>query len=137
MIYDILEQKIITAGLAVAGESLFRDFMPAECSQGVLIRSPLTGVPIDPHIEGWHKVNMQVIIRHPDPVAGVTLANDVIRCLVVEKPETYPASPERGPAHISMFYPRQLPIQFPLLEGNAIEWSINFFAAFGFKPSWK
>jgi len=137
MIFDILEQKIVDAGLGVRGQSLFRNFMPADCKVGVLIRPPLQGVPIDPFIEGWHKSPIQAIVRHFDPVDGLTLANNVSKTLFVEKPEFYEASEERGRAQISQFYPTALPIQFPLLEGNGIEWSVNFFAAFAFEPNWR
>lgn len=137
MIFDILEAKLADAGLGNPGESLFRNFMPAEINRGILIRLPLTGIPIDPYIEGWHKGNMQVIVRHVDPVDGIALSNDVIKALLVEKPEFYPASEERGPAQISLFFPVHLPIQFPLLEGNAFEWSLNFRTAFAFNPSWR
>lgn len=136
MIYDILEKKLADAGL-VPGVSLFRNDMPGECTEGVMIKAPLTGIDIDPHIEGWHKTRLQVITRHTDPVAGDLLANKVCKVLLVEKTESYEASEERGRAHITLFYPEGLPIRFPRLEGNAIEWSQHFHAAFGFEPSWR
>ncbi|SCW95652.1 minor capsid protein [Ancylobacter rudongensis] len=137
MIFDILEHKIAAAGLGVPGESLFRGTMPAECTVGVLFRMPLEGIPVDPHIVGWHKPRLQVIVRHTDPVQGEALANKVIKTLLVEHPEDHPATAERGRARITVFYPAQLPIQFPMLEGNAIEWSLNFRTAFSVEPAWK
>lgn len=137
MIFDILEKKLVDAGLVVAGESLFRNQMPGECQIGVLIRPPLTGINIDPFIEGWHKTDIQVITRHIDPVDGEALANAVSRVLLVEKPEFYEANAERGEAQISIFYPKTLPIQFPRLEGNGLEISQHFTAAFGVKPAFR
>jgi hypothetical protein len=137
MIYDILEKKLTDSGLVVAGESLFRNLMPAECKVGVMIRTPLSGIAIDPFIEGWHKTQMQVIVRHTDPVEGAAMAAGVIKTLLVETPEFYEASEERGPAHINVFYPGTLPIQYPRLEGNGLEFSMHFNAAFGFKPNWR
>jgi len=137
MIYDILEKKIADAGLAVPGQGLFRSFMPAEVTIGVMTRAPLTGIPIDPFITGWHRVRMQIITRHTDPVEGNKLASDVCKALIVEQLEIYPATTERGPAHITLFYPESLPVQFPRLEGNGLEFSQHFTAAFGFKPDWK
>jgi hypothetical protein len=137
VIYDILEKKLIDSGLVVAGVSLFRGFMPAECLVGVMTRTPLTGINIDPFIEGWHKTELQVICRHKDPVDGAKFAADVCKALIVESLETYPASEERGPAHVNLFYPITLPIQYPRLEGHGLEFSQHFKAAFGFKPDWK
>jgi hypothetical protein len=137
MIYDILEKKLADSGLVVPGTTLFRSTMPHDVSIGVMIRTPLTGIAIDPHIEGWHKTQMQVITRHVDPVEGATLADNVARVLLVEKPESYEANAERGAAHINVFYPVTLPIQFPRLEGNGLEFSQHFQAVFGFKQNWR
>lgn len=137
MIYDILEKKLIDAGLVVAGQNLFRNTMPHDVKVGVMIRVPLTGIAIDPFIEGWHKTQMQVICRHTDPVEGAKFAANVCKALIVESPEMYEASEERGPAHINVFYPSTLPIQYPRLEGNGLEFSQHFDAAFGFKPNWR
>lgn len=137
MIYDILEKKLADSGLVVPGTSLFRSTMPHDVSIGVMIRTPLTGITIDPHIEGWHKTQMQVICRHTDPVEGAKFAQQVTKILLVDKPEFYEASDERGPAHINVFYPVTLPIQFPRLEGNGLEFSQHFQAVFGFKPDWR
>lgn len=133
MIYDILEGKIETAGLATRGQNLFRMSMPADVLAGVMIREPLTGVPVNPEIPGWYRVRLQVITRHVDPVAGRALALAVQQALTIQAPESYPASAERGAAHLGLFYPDTLPIQFPRLEGNGFEWSQHFHAAFGFQ----
>lgn len=137
MIFDILEQKLIDAGVAEAGKSLFRGYMPSDVTVGVMLRTPLDGIKIDPFIEGWHKTELQVIVRHTDPVEGLKLANRVSQVLYTHKLEKYPANEERGPAHINAFYPETLPVQYPRLEGNAIEFSQYFKAAFGFQPNWR
>ena len=137
MIYDILEKKLADSGLVVPGVSLFRNYQPAEANIGVLIRTPLTGIAIDPFIEGWHKTDLQIITRHTDPVEGMKMANEVCKILLVDKRESYEASEERGPAHVDVFYPTTLPIQYPRLEGNGLEFSQHFMARFGFQPSWR
>lgn len=136
MIFDILEKKLTDAGLVVAGESLFRQDMPGECLVGVMLRAPLSGVAIDPYIVGYHMTSIQVITRHTDPVLGEKLANDVCKALAVEIEEPFEATAERGAGSIKVFYPKTLPIRFPRLEGNGLEWSQNFTASFGLKPAW-
>lgn len=132
MIFDILEKKISDAGLGVEGETLFRAFMPAETTIGVMSRVPLEGIPVDPFMPGRHKGRMQIITRHTDPVLGAELANKVSKVLTVWSPEHYEPSSERGSATISLFIPLTLPIQFPRLEGDGIEWSQHFNVVFAF-----
>ena len=133
MIFDILEQKLVNAGLVVAGESLFRNYMPPECSMGLMLRAPLVGIKINPFIPSWYRCEIQLITRHSDPVDGNILALAAARVLKVESLEIYAPSVERGRAHITLFIADTLPIQFPQLEGNGYEWSQHFCAAFGFK----
>jgi hypothetical protein len=132
VIFDILEDKLIRAGFT-AGENLFRSYMPAEAAIGVMIRTPLTGVPIDQCIPGWYRARMQVVTRHIDPVEGMNMANGVARVLRMQGLEIYPASAERGRAHLTLFEPDSLPVQFPQLDSNGYELSQQFNAAFGFE----
>jgi hypothetical protein len=131
VIYDILEAKLIASGFT-PGETLWRNYMPAETNIGVMIKAPLSGITIDPYITGWYRTELQVVTRHIDPVDGMNMALAVSRILTVEGRETYDPSEERGQAHVDLFLPKHLPIQFPRLEGNGYEFSLNFRAAFGF-----
>jgi hypothetical protein len=131
MIYDILEDKLTRAGFT-PGETLFRHYMPAECQVGVMIRAPLSGIAVNPYITGWHRAELQLITRHHDPVEGMKMALAAGRVLRVESHEAYPASEERGQAHLTLFLPQTLPVQFPRLEGNGYEFSQHFDTAFGF-----
>lgn len=137
MIFDILGKKLVAADLVVPGESLFYNDMPGEVSVGVMLRSPLQGIAIDPFIEGWHKTPLQIITRHTDPVEGEKLAHAVCKALLVEAPEFHDANEDRGPVHINVFYPQTYPIRFPRLEGNGLEWSQHFRTAYGIVPPWK
>jgi hypothetical protein len=132
MIYDILEEKLATHADLVRGTSLFRLALPSECAIGVMVRTSLSGIQIDPAIPGWYQTDMQVVVRHVDPVEGYTLATQVADLLFVETREDYSGSSERGAAHITLFQPKHLPIQFPRLDGNGFEFSQHFIAAFGF-----
>lgn len=138
MIYDILEKKLADAAIGLApGKSIFREAMPGNCKKGVMFKGPLGGIPIDPYIEGYHKGKLQAIVRHTDPVLGEKLANQVIKALIVDAPQLFEATADRGPAEIKRLFPAQLPIKFPLLEGNMIEWSLNFDVAFALQPAWR
>lgn len=131
MIYDIFEAKIATLGL-VPGVQLFRNTLPAHVEIGVMVRASLSGIVFDPSLPGWHKTELQIVTRHVDPVEGNALALAISDVLTVESTELHPASAERGPARIASCHPKTLPIQFPRLEGNGLEFSQGFFTAFSF-----
>jgi len=137
MIWDILEQKLIDANLsvpAVPGSTLFRHTMPADASKGVMFKNPLTGIPVDPYLPGFHKPSLQAIVRHVDPELGGILADEVVAALQIDEPEDFPEAARRGRVRIHVFYPSTLPIQFPRLDGNGFEWSLNFTTAFAIQP---
>lgn len=137
MIYDILEAKLVTAGFVIGAteNGLFRSQMPASVTSGVMLRSPLAGIAIDPHIPGFYITRMQVISRHKDPVFVQDMAALAAETLFVETLERYEATLEHGPAHISQFYPETLPIIYPRLDSNLYEASQHFNAAFGFSKA--
>lgn len=130
MIWDILRDKIVDAGIAVTGETLFLSEFPPDVKIGVMMREPLDGVKVDPHLPCYHKPNLQMIVRHINPVAGAAMAMAVSDVLTINQVENYPATAERGKVQLNVFYPRTLPIRFPRLESDLIEWSINFTTSF-------
>lgn len=133
MIWDILEKKLMDAALlvpAIPGQTLFRHTMPADATKGVMFKNPLSGIPVDPYLPGFHKPSLQAIVRHVDPEEGDLLSQQVIDALQVDEPEDYPETDKRGRVRIHVFYPNTLPIQFPRLTGNGFEWSLNFTTAF-------
>lgn len=135
MIFDILESKMQSRLGLIPGETLFRSYTPPEVSVAVMTRVPLEGIKIDPFIRNWYRGRLQIVLRHTDPVQGEILMNRVANALRVDGPEEHPASLERGRATISLFIPEALPVRFPRLDGNGIEWSQHFLAAFTFEPT--
>lgn len=136
MIYDVLEKKLFDANIGLSESNVFREYMPADIKSGVLIRSPLSGIKIDPNIPGWYKPRLQMIVRHHDIEAGINLAGQVVKAVRVEKSEIHEQT-ENGRVRVAIFTPEHLPIQFPRSDGNGIEWSINFTTAFAFISPWQ
>lgn len=131
MIWDIIEQKLTAAGIASEEDgTLFIDEMPADVRVGVMLKSPLTGVRVDECLPGYYKPRLQVIVRHTDPVEGAEKAKAVVAALTAAGVEHYPATTERGAVQINRFYPDALPIRYPRLDGDTIEWSCNFNTSF-------
>lgn len=135
MIHDIVERKIERAGLARTARSLFREHMPPDVSEAVMTRLPIEGVSIDFNMPGFHRTSMQVIVRNPDPEKGMKLATDIMNVLsVTGGQELHPATRERGEVRLKLFHPRHLPARFPRLEGDELEFSINFLVVFSIRP---
>ena len=130
MIWDILENKLIVAGFGPVGKSLFREHMPADVRIGIMIKSPVTGISIDPYIPGFYKTEFQIIVRHAEANAGELMAKAVMNAIVKEAPETFAATAEHGAVKVHRIGATKLPIRFPRLEGNGIEWSLNFWTSF-------
>lgn len=135
MIFDILETKLAAVGFQAGRpqNGLFRYTMPADVVTGVMLRTPLDGVKVNPHMTGFYTAEIQAIVRHFDPVEGMAMAQRVVEALKVEVREDYPPSVERGPAHITHCWPCDLPILFPRLEGNGYEISVHMRTSFGFQ----
>lgn len=130
MIWAILEKKITDAGLAVAGQTLYRFQQPA-IPVGVFIKNPLEGITADIYIPGFYaRASVQIIVRHTDPVEGLALANAVVACVSERGMREYEAIEDSPAMRIHYFFPKSLPIQFPRLDGGGIEWSLNFRTAF-------
>lgn len=130
MIMDILGEKLEKAGLGTRGKSIFNHQFPADIPVGTFFRYPLTGISVDPYIPNWHKVRCQVIVRHTSVAEGEKMADAVSRALIAEGEEDYPATSERPAIRLVRFFPDSLPVRFPRLEGNSIEWSMHFDAVF-------
>lgn len=130
MIYDILSQKLQSAGYQ-PGRTLFIGTVPGTATRAVMLRTPLSGTPIDPSIPGRYRGQVQVVVRHADAAAGNLEAAQVQRLLTVQSREHYPATSERGIVHLDLCFPRTLPVQYPRLDGNLIEWSQSFDIVWG------
>lgn len=130
MIWDIISKKLSDAGLGVEGETMFEKRFPADADIGIGFFEPLGGIVVDPHRPGFFKPELQIIVRHKNITEGTELAKAVMKTLTVKGEKFYPANAERGAVMLKVFYPQTLPIQFPALDGNCTEWSVNFTTAF-------
>ncbi|WP_062120534.1 minor capsid protein [Aureimonas sp. AU40] len=130
MIFDILRDKLVAAELGIPGKTLFLNAMPGDVAIGIMLKSPIQGIRIDHELPGYYDPSLQVIVRHGDPVKGAALADQVQRCLTVDKRERHDATAERGAVQINQFLPAHTPIQFPRMNGGGIEWSLNFRTSF-------
>lgn len=127
MNYELIAARLAAAGLGIVGETIFIHHMPADVAEGILLRGPLTGIPYDPYLPGLYKTQFQVVIRAQAHAVGNAKAKAVVDALSSKSgydlidPATSALS-----MRIHNLLPETLPIVFPRLEGNGIEWSIHF-----------
>jgi hypothetical protein len=117
---QLLTQRLEDAGLGEQGASLFVDQMPTAVTTAVMLRTPLSGVPIDNYLPGFYRARFQVIARAPTYDAGQTLIKQAMAVLKV------PADTVIGTMKINYCRPLALPVPFPLSSANLTEWSTNF-----------
>lgn len=127
MNYELLAKIIVDAGLGTPGVSLFVHEMPFECTQGLLLRNPLTGHAIDHYLPGYFAdQDIQAIVRSPRHQDGQNLANQVLNALTITEREIREENGNLG-MFIQLMLPKALPIRYQRLDGGReLEWSLNF-----------
>lgn len=129
---DILAKVLESADAGIRGITIFAHHMPAECTQGLLIKLPLTGINNDHNLPNYFTGRVQVIVRAETQLPGDVLCQKVIDALhssVVRKFYD-PVLPNMPVMQINQMLSEHLPIQFPRLEGGGIEWSLNFLVSY-------
>ena len=112
-------------GAGQKGSTLFADVMPPEVTQGILVRGPLLGTPIDYELPGYYKTKFTAIVRAPvaDQDAATALMGKVTDTLTIV-----------GTQVESQFFnfcrPRTQPVTFGLAGGGLLEISVEFSANF-------
>lgn len=112
------------AGLAVQGVSLFINTLPADCTQGVMLRNPLTGIEIDEGHKGFFSAEFQVIVRDPRPETGYARALAIADVLKI-------AAQVVGDVTVSWMTPCHLPVQYARGDADDIETAFDVRVGFG------
>jgi hypothetical protein len=121
---DIIAKILEDAGLGVQGQSIFIHRMGEEVAQGILIRVPIVGTPVNPELPDYYKGEVQVIVRASTQAVGDGLAKQVMDLLTIYNRDFYDAQGVFQ-FQIKQMYPMKLPIVYPRSTGYATEWSMN------------
>jgi len=108
-------------GLGAKGDTLFVNMLPAEARQAILVRSPLSGTPINYELPGYCRATFSVIVRTPasEYEAGMALMQAVTEALSVDNLQV-------ETQYFNFVRPRTQPVVFPLSKGNLLEISAQF-----------
>jgi len=109
------------------GVDLFVYSMPAQVHCGVVILAEPSMSHIDYYIKGLHKHRLQIIVRDSDYERGMTLANEIMTVMEVNRVEM-------GTMMFDFIRPRHLPIAYPRGESDEIEFSVNYDTRFVICP---
>jgi hypothetical protein len=120
----IISRRLADFGYGVEGKSLFIHHMPAVTGEGILIKTPLTGIDVNHYLPNFYRGPLQVIVRSQTQAHGEKLADDVVRCLSMEQEQIW--SDGESSMLMRQVLLVQLPIRYPRSDGNGIEWSLNF-----------
>lgn len=127
---DIIESLLADAGVGIPGQTLFIHQIPATMREGVMIKLPLEGFPVNGYLPGYFKGSFQVIVRAVTNAEGEAKCREVCKALVTARTKDYFDSPGQLAMRIDQLLLDRLPIRYPRQESNAIEWSINFTVVF-------
>lgn len=119
-----LQQKRV----GVMAKTLFINMIPADAPQGVLLRNPLTGTPIDYEVPGFYRTRFTVIARAGSYTAGEALIGKAIEAI------TLPHGTKLGNMEFRYCRPLTQPSAFPLSQGNLLEFATEFEVAYSVAP---
>lgn len=113
-----LANHLQAKGVGKQGTDLFINMLPAECNNGVLLRSPLTGVAVNYYLPGFHKGRFQIIARAHQYSDAYNTMDKALKELTI-KTDT-----QLDDMLIRYSRPEHLPVAFPLSNGNFIEFNV-------------
>jgi hypothetical protein len=116
-------ELIEAAGLGEVGVNLFVGTIPADVTEGVMLRDPLVGAELDEGLDGFTQLEFNVIVRSADPAAGYDKAlaiSRVLRTGQVTRPDLF----------VLRMAPRTLPVSYPKGDADDIETSVRILIGF-------
>lgn len=125
---DCIAQVLIDAGLAQGfGQDIFPQHMPAQVEEGMLLRLPMEGVPLNHYIPGYFKGRFQVILRSKSMDTGEPKASQICQALNMRE-VTFSGADGHLLMRVLQCFPVTLPINYARTDANVFEWSCNFLA---------
>lgn len=127
---DVLAAALADADLGVVGETIFQEHMPSGVDEGILLKIPLGGTPMDHELPGYYRGQLQVIVRSTSHETGESLSRQVMDLLTTQETRDYTDEDDEFAMRVNLMLPDTLPLRFPRSDGGYIEWSINFDCSF-------
>ena len=104
--------------------------MPESCTEGVLLKTPMQGIPINHYIPDFYRARFQVIYRSKDHGTGDAAAIAICNALTLTNRTFYQSDGVTILFRILQCYPTELPVVYPRSAGNVYEWAVNLAAQY-------
>lgn len=125
---ELLTKWLEDGGLGTRGVDIYAHRMDADCKKGIVLRLPLEGVKHDWNLPGYHKADIQAIVRAAKQTEGDALSEQVTARMTMYNKDFFDES-DNLVMIVKQMLPRNLPIVYPRSDGQGIEWSIDFATA--------
>ena len=109
-----IANKLEYEGLGISGKTLFVNFMPVECKEGMMLRSSLSGSKINHELPGYYKTEFSLIARSHQFVNAKTMIEEAMPVLCF-------AEENLDDIYVKYIRPKTLPVAFPVSDGNYYE----------------
>jgi len=124
---DCIAEVLIEANLATAlGTDIFEHHIPETCSQGILLKMPMDGIPVNHYIPGFFKGRFQAILRSKDHAYGDANSLLINKALTFYQRVFTDSTSGATLMRVLQCFPSTLPIVYPRSAGNEYEWACNF-----------
>jgi hypothetical protein len=123
---DCIAEVLIEANLATAlGVDIFEHHIPETCTQGILLKLPMDGIPVNHYIIGFYKGSFQAILRSKDHAFGDAQSLLINNALTFYN-RTF-TDPVSGDVlmRVLQCFPLTRPVVYPRTQGNEYEWACN------------
>lgn len=118
-IADYLED----GGFGSKSKSIFINQMPVNAKNAVLLRNPIEGTEIDHELPGYYKTYFEMTVRSADYQKGEQKALEISQYMNVSDALI-------GDMSVKYLRPCNLPVAYPLSDGDLIEFRVKFDIAF-------
>ena len=138
---DVIAKILVDAGVGQLGQTagnnatpIFKNRMPATCTNGMVIRTPLEGIRVDNYLPGYFRTKFQIIVRSGVQAQGDAISKAVMAALKNERRMTYTDQNDAFLMQINYLVVDQLPIVYTRDDSGLNEWSLNFRISYCMDP---
>lgn len=115
-------------GYGTPGKTLFLEQFPAQCNNGLLVRSRILGAQVHYDLPGYFKFRFQLISRSLGQVAAKNLIEGATKKLFMENTDLEDWK-------VNYIRPVFVPSSYPISLGEVIEYNCDFDACI-VNPEW-
>lgn len=114
---DTVASILTTSGLGRLGKEIFKNHMPAEFTEGILLRDGFSGTDINWELPGFYKTDFQLIVRSKSYQNGLEMIENAVRALTLGEVTVLDTQ-------FRYMRPKRLPFSYPIAPSNHMEFVV-------------